>query len=393
MYRRSLVSCTLIGCFMFMLSACQSTNNVALNPPYKILNTSQFTPQTIESQEEIFALDDSIKGHLDKFLGANKSTAFRGKQLLRFLMENGDNSLAYQSGSNLTASETFRNLNANCLSLSILAHSMSEYIGLNSTFQQVHIPEFWDRSQGYSLLTGHVNIKVTPKQMRSSGNYTYINNDTDAIIVDFDPNSRRQHFKTSVITKDRITSMFYNNKGALALINQDYDLAYSYFKAAILIDPDYSASWGNIGVLYRANLDFDSAELAYNHAVALSENYTASGNLALLYRLTNREADAIVIEQRIAKKRESNPYYHIMLGNEAYDSNDLASALIAYRHAKQLDPKLHFSYFGIAKIYYQQGNLAAAKHNLELARKLADFSFEKERYDSKLRWLDAMAKN
>lgn len=393
MYCHRFFSSALLGCTMIMLSACQTTNNVTLHAPYTILSTEQFTPQSIESQDEIFALDENIKSHLDKFLGGNKSTAFRGKQLLRFLMENGDNSLAYQSGSNLIASETFRNLNANCLSLSILAHSMSEYIGLNSTFQQVHIPEFWDRSQGYSLLTGHVNLKVTPKSVRSNGNYTYINNDTDAIVVDFDPNSRRQHFKTSAITKERITSMFYNNKGALALINKDYDLAFSYFKAAILIDPDYSASWGNIGVLYRANLDFDSAEQAYNHAVALSQNYTAYGNLALLYRLTNREAQAIGIEQKIAQKRESNPYYHIMLGNEAYDNSDFSSALNAYRHAKQLDPKLHFSYFGLAKVYYQQGNLTEAKHNLELARKLADFSFEKERYESKLRWLDAMAKN
>lgn len=392
MIRRHIIH--VLHCILFIsLAGCQSTHQALVVAPFHILESTHFENKPIESQEEIFALDEDVKAQLDKFVSGDKSTVSRGKQLLRFLMENGDNSMAYQSGSNFTASETFRNLNANCLSLSILAHSMSEHIGLNPTFQQVHIPEYWDRSQGYSLLTGHVNLKVTSKVARSNGNFTYIDNESNAIVVDFDPNSRRHHFRASAISKDRITAMFYNNKGAQALIDKDYNLAFSYFKAAILIDPEYSASWGNIGVLYRAANNLASAEEAYNHAVALSQNYTAYGNLALLYRLTNRIADAEKIELKITEKRVNNAFYHIMLGNEALDNNELEIALKAYRDAKQIDPKLHLIYFGLAKVYFQQGKFDSAKHNLELARKLADFSFEKERYDGKLRWLDAMAKN
>lgn len=391
--KRYLVTHALISVLLLSLIGCQSTHETTLAPPYSILDTTQFKSLNVESQDEIFALDEDIKAQLGKFIEGDQSTTYRGKQLLQFLMENGDNSMAYQSGSNLIASETFRNLNANCLSLSILSHSMSEFIGLNPTFQQVHIPEYWDRSQGYSLLTGHVNVKVSPKAVRSNGNYTYFNYEASAIVVDFDPNSRRHQFRASPISKDRITSMFYNNKGAQALLNKDYDLAFSYFKAAILIDPAYSASWGNIGVLYRTTNNFPAAELAYRYAVDLGQNYTASGNLALLYRLTNREQEAQVIEQKIAQKRAKNPYYHIMLGNEAFDRNELHAALQAYRQAKDLDPKLHFSYFGMAKVYLELGDVDAARHHLEIARKLADFSFERDRYDNKLRWLNAMAKN
>ena len=81
------------------------------------------------------------------------------KRLLHFLLENGDASLSYQSGATLTANQAYENLNANCLSLSILAYSLADYLGLEGQFQKVHIPEYWALDNGFNLLTGHINLK------------------------------------------------------------------------------------------------------------------------------------------------------------------------------------------------------------------------------------------
>jgi len=375
------------------LAGCQTTNQTTASHPYELLNQPQFRSMPVESQKEIFALDPDIRSNLDRLFGDEDGSVMRAKQLMAFLMKNGDNAMSYQSGANLTASETFRNLNANCLSLSILAHSMSEYVGLKSQFQRVMIPEFWDQSHGYSLLTGHVNLKVSQKRLRNNGYYSYSLTEPDSLIVDFDPNSRQQHFKTEYITKDRITAMFYNNKGAIALIERNYDQAFSYMKAAIELDPEYSSSWGNLGVLLRASGAMESAEKAYDHAYELDNNVTALGNLAILYRMTARENKAANIESRLEQRRAANPYYQIMLGNEAFESHDLNGALAHYRKARTLDPQLHFSYFGIAKVYYMLGDSSKARENLEAAYKLADYDHDKLKYTNKLRWLNAVVKN
>lgn len=366
------------------LMGCQVTksNSPAIN--YSLINTDKFEVRTIESQKQIFELNDEIKDQLDEYVKDNASPLRKAKQLLNFLMNNGDSSLSYQSGANLVASEAFYNLNANCLSLSILAYSLAEHLGLYTQFQRVHIPEYWDQSQGYSLLTGHVNLVIKQSKGREEADKIYFLEPT-SLTVDFDPNSREQNFRTSKISKDRITAMYYNNKGAMHMIKAEYDLAFSYFKAAIEYDKDYSGAWGNLGILYRINHMHELAEQTYQHALLVDpNNNTALGNTALLYRLTNRVNQAEVIETALENKRKDNPYYMIVKGNEALEQDELNSALYYFNEARKLDNQLHDSYFGLAKVYYYQGNISRAETYLRLALKKAEFTHDKKRYESKL---------
>ncbi|MFC3032251.1 tetratricopeptide repeat protein [Pseudoalteromonas fenneropenaei] len=377
------------------LTACQSTSEQAKYQlaPMNLLDTQGFKVYAVESQEEIFRLDPELNAHLDAMMLRPLDGLSKAKRLLNFLMDNGDASLSYQSGANLTASEAYHSQNANCLSLSILAYSIAQKMGLQTQFQRVLIPEYWDQSQGYSLLTGHVNLKVVKKRERSNAVVSIQYNAEESLTVDFDPNSRQQRFRVVPISKERITAMYYNNKGAKALLDHDLDSAFSYFKAAVDIDTSYSGAWGNLGVLLRVSNHLSEAEQAYQYAITLDANDTAYGNLALLYYLTNREELAKPIEARLAAKRDSNPYYHILLGNEAFDNADYSLALAEYRKARSLDSSLHNSYFGLAKTFYTLGDAEQARHYLQLALKHADFEHDKLKYDGKLRFLNATAKN
>jgi len=231
------------------LLGCQSTTQTfQLQIPPFINEPSSFEELDIESEDEIFALNAEIKKQLDDAFPQSQRSLQTTRRLLNFLLDNGDASLSYQSGATLTANQTYRDLNANCLSLSILAFAMAGHLGLEGQFQRVYIPEYWALNKGYNLLTGHINL-IVKKTSKTNGQLVY--DVSNSLVIDFDSNSRGEKFKTSPISKKRIAAMFYNNKGAAAMLNKHYDLAYSYFKAAIDIDNDYSGSWGNLGILMR----------------------------------------------------------------------------------------------------------------------------------------------
>ena len=370
-----------------LLTACSSTENNTAPPPLALTQSNTFTQTSVETQQEIFALNEHVKEQLDSTFPKDSRSLQSTKRLLKFLLQNGDASLSYQSGATLTANQAYSNLNANCLSLSILAYSLAEYLGLEGQFQKVHIPEYWALDNGFNLLTGHINLKVSEAQ-KLVVNRKVIYPEERSLVIDFDPNSRQEAFKTSNINKARITAMFYNNKGAAAMLKHDYDTAFSYYKAAVNIDSNYSGAWGNLGVLFRLTDDYPRAETAYQYAISLDpDNNTALGNLARLYNLTNREEQGQAILAKLDNKRQANPYYHISLGNDAYTTARYQDAIKHYKKARDLNPTLHDTDFGLARTYYQLGDLKLAKKYLTMANNKADFDHDKQRYESKLQAL------
>jgi len=374
----------LLAACLLSLSACSTTDNANISLPIPIIAPPmQLQQQLVESEQQIFQLDHSLKQQLSAYVQTRKSADEIAYSVLSFLLTNGDNSLSYQSTSTQTASQSYQNLNANCLSLSILAYSLAEHLGLKARFQKVHIPEYWALNQGFNLLTGHINLAIDNKTKLKDSSLVYQRN--QRLIIDFDPNSRQARFATSSLSKKRVTAMFYNNKGGEALVNKQFDLAYSYFKAAINTDSSFSASWGNLGVLFKQLGDLKQAEEMYRYAIALNaDNNTAQGNLALLYKLTDRVAEGDKLLAELDRKRQTNPYYHISLGNSDYVSGDYTNAISHYKKANAMSPTLHESHFGLARSYFELNNITKAEFHLRKARKKADFVHEIQRYDNKL---------
>ncbi len=377
----------LLFSIMLCLIGCSSAAKESMTPPS--LQPANIKIQPIESPNEIFKLDESLVAQLDSHLTRQNTAPQLAHAILNLLLTNGDASLAYQSGATLTAAQSYQNLNANCLSLSILAYSLAEHLGLQAQFQKVHIPEYWALTQGVNFLTGHINLTVAnPANSRSSSKTVYQRD--NGLVIDFYPASRQARFKTSLLSKATVTAMFYNNKGAVALINEQYDLAYSYFNAATTVAPGYSAAWGNLGILYRHLGHLNAAELAYNYAIYLDKNnHTALGNLAVLYQLTHREQQGQQILKQLDNKRQSNPYYHISLGNADYAQNNYAQALKHFKKAYSLAATLHEAHFGLARVYFQWGELSRADYHLRQAGKKADFAHDQQRYATKLNALQA----
>ncbi len=372
--------------FVSLLSACNTTQKQSQSAPE--FSNVPFNKVAVESEQTIYQLDDTITKKLDRYVQHAETKYEISKKMLEFIFSSSGKDLNYLTGATLSANDTFNSQNANCLSLSIMANSMANHLGLESRFQLVNIPEYWASEQGYNLLTGHVNLRVTKTEKEIASNLHY--DFSKDIVIDFNADMRKQRFSTEFISQDTITAMFYNNKGAAAMIDRNFDLAYSYFSAAIDAEPNFSGSYANLGVLFRLVEQLDNAEKAYKHAIVINNNATAQGNLAILFEMTGREELAFTIRRNLEKKRKSNPYYFIAEGNDAYYQKDFVAAIRLYKKAIELDKSIHESHFGLAKTYFAQGRNEKARQALVKAKRTALFDSDKDRYQGKIMSLSAM---
>lgn len=374
---------------VFLIS-CQSTSfynrqqvevntNLYLDSSFK--NYQQYN---LETANEVFALDDEMKLLVSEKLLTIRDNKKRAQRLLKHIFSKDNIDLAYKSSANLTASQAFHSQTANCMSLTIMAFALANEAGLDVKFQDVKVPEYWVRNGEYNMLTGHVNLVLTeprtPNKMIVYGK--------ELLQIDFDPAIYKKSFPKRVIDKRTVLAMFYNNKGAEALVNKNYSLAYAYFKEATLTDPGFSPGWGNLGILYKLTNNLDLAIKSYDYAVFLDkDNLTALSNLAFLFRSQGEKDKAKKIEADIFAKRSLNPYYHALLADEAFYRGDNHLALKYYRKAIRMDSKVHEFYFGIAKVHFALNDNKSAERAMKRALAYNKGSAIESQYVAKLNFI------
>ncbi|WP_404826614.1 tetratricopeptide repeat protein [Paraglaciecola chathamensis] len=369
--------------FLFSLTACQSAPTVKhVSGP--ILQDNLFPGAkgiAVESEKEIFRLDKNARRYVQQTVGHIKDPIERTETLARNIFKRLNFDLLYRGDANTTANETFHNRAANCLSLSIMTYALANEADLGVKFQDIQIPEYWTRREGVSLLNGHINLEIVPKQRSANSFYFY----KRGYQIDFDPQTLRQHFPKKTLSKQQVIAMFYNNKGADALINNDRDTAYAYFSAALQVQPDFDSALVNLGFLYRVSKQYDLSERVYLRALASSpDNLTAWENLAYLYTYSNRLDQANEILARVESKRLRNPFYHLDLGRREFDQGDLQSALTHFTRALAIDKGRHEIFYALAKTYHALGEVSQTERYLKKAKRTTKNLQEKELYQGKL---------
>jgi tetratricopeptide (TPR) repeat protein len=335
---------------------------------------------TIETQQQVFALDQDGKDYVRATIGGYDDPIEKMETLAHSIFNRLDFNLLYRGDANTIASETFRNRAANCLSLSIMTYALAREAGFGVRFQDIDIPEFWTRRDGISLLNGHVNLQIVP---RSSNTAIYFK--TQGYQVDFDPQAIKAHFPKKYISKQLVLAMFYNNKGADALLQHDFDSAFAYFSAALKLEPEFVSGWVNLGFLYRLKGLYAGAERVYSHALNMApDNLTGWENLAYLYTYTGRADEADVILARVERKRQDNPFYHLDLGEREFDKGNWEIALDHFRRALALNNRHAEIFFALAKTYYQLGEEQRTRHYLKMAKRTAHSLNEKDKYQGKM---------
>ena len=377
--------------FCMILTACSVNQTEQVNVDTSNLLYDDAFPKhlnySLETEKQIYELDDEMYRFVHSRLLFEEDPYTRARLLLTKLFHRSPEDLRYQNGANLTAQQAFHQNTANCLSLTILAYTLAKEANLQVKFQEVLIPEYWIREGSYNMLTGHVNLKIVG-DMKTPYKIVWGKKET---VIDFDPYSVKKHFPKNTITKDRVTAMFYNNKGAQALVKNNYNLAYAYFKAAIKQEPDFSPVWGNLGLLYKKVGLISYAEQAYLASVNFNiKNYNAWNNLAILVTEQEKYDEATKIYSFIHKARMKNPYYHALLGEEAFYNGDYRLSISHYKKAKKMADKEHEFYFGLARSYYKLGDYKQSEYYLIKAKRYAHFKDIEDKYQNKLNLLSKL---
>ncbi|WJG08814.1 tetratricopeptide repeat protein [Aliiglaciecola sp. LCG003] len=375
-----------IPLFFIILSAllgCQTASNPITQQSDSLLNDQaypQYKEINIETEQQIFGLDQEAIDFVRHSVGKIQDPVDRMETLISKIFDRSEFNLLYMGSANTTATQTFKNRAANCLSMSIMTYALAKEAGFSVRFQDIQIPEYWTRREGYSLLNGHINLQISPRDRNG-----IIHLLADGYEVDFDPQSNRKKFPKQFVGKEMVIAMFYNNKGADALLSGNHTKAYAYFKHAAEIAPKFESTWVNLGILYRLSGYYDDAQNSYNHAIELQPgNLTAWENLAFLYDYTGRTQEAQAINARLERLRGANPFYHYILGEQELDNGNLDLALKHYRDALRLDKSKHEIYFGLAKTYYQLGDINRSQMYFKRARDRSRNDQDQMRYQGKL---------
>jgi tetratricopeptide (TPR) repeat protein len=366
-------------------TACQST---AIHIPItKPLLYDQgfpgFSQIIIESEQQVFYLDDRAKAFVASTIKPMHNNAEQMEALVKAVFDRSKMNLLYQDDANTNANDTFYSQTANCLSMSIMTYALATEAGFDVDFQEIMIPEYWTRRSGFSLLNGHINIRMmAPKQPN------ILEFHRRSFQVDFDPQPLRYGFPKKLVSKQAVLSMFYNNKGADAFLRKDYVSAYAYFREALVVKPNFDAAWINLGILYRVSEYFPEAEKAYQYALVIHPNsLTALENLAYLYTFTDRNIEAANILAKVEAHRNSNPYYHVLLGEQDMEQKNWEQALAHFRRALALDRGKHEVYFGLARAYFEIGELQQSERYLKQAKNTSINKRDEDRYQTKLEFL------
>lgn len=391
---KSIRSLVTINVLVFLLCSCQTASwPQVYEKPENLLTDEYFKGDTYqpETMQQIFTLPDNARRDLVRIVSGENIAERKAKAVLEFIFSYADDGLLYDHASTRTAAETLAYGRANCLSLSILAFSLAKEAGMDAVFQDVQIPEYWTTDMNQSWLNGHVNVKLRQNQISGSNiGISLLGRD---IVVDFDPYTLKNRFPEHEISMQRVVAMFHNNKAAAAFSEGNHAQAYRYYRAAIDADPKFAVTWSNLAVLYRINGLNELARRSYYFSLSLDPTSTNTlSNLAFLYRQTGEVKKAKLLEDRVLTKRNNNPYYYLMLGNEAYKRNDLNEAINQYNRTLQLDRQNHEAYFGLAKTYYLLDNNSRASHYLEKAVRTATSTQDQHRYEHKLAILNQVAK-
>ncbi len=352
------------------LAGCVSSLGSKSNQEPNVLPFSSFfkgvIPSQIESPQDLFSLTPELKTYVTQRLLIIDDPYDRAQTLRQDLFDQQQLNLEYVSNANQTATQVIKNRQANCLSLTILVWAIANEAHLSTTVKKIDVVENWIYTSGITLLNDHVNITVN--DLSKDG---FFGKSKRSLTIDFFPLLRSQVRRTTHLTKSQVVALFYNNKGADALIARNNSLAYRYFEEALKFGPELAASWVNMGVLYRRFGLEREAEKAFNFAISLDfNNLNAMENLANLYKATGRKSQSDAIMSKITKSRMANPYFHALLGDLYFAEQRYVHSLRMFKRAVKMNPGEYLFHLGLYKNYLALNRLEKAKKSKRTALKI-----------------------
>jgi tetratricopeptide (TPR) repeat protein len=319
------------------------------------------------TRQDLFRLDPELQQKLKDPALQRLSMRKRLDHLVRLLYGGEKKPFPYMAGHSTVAAETWQQRRGDCLSLTVLAYAMAREMNMVSQIQEVQVPVMFDRRGGVDFLNRHVNLLFPGSGPLNRHEGRLQSGD---MIVDFEPEIGSNRDGQALSDK-AILSRYFNNIAAEQLANDQQVLAYAYFKAAILAEPQYASSYANLALLYRRAGMLVDAEKLLHQAIALSaEDTVALSSLHQLLLEQGRQAEAEKYARLLQSRRDKDPYYWIGLGLQGLRDGKIEQSIRALEEAQRLTNGFQEVHRYLALAYWRAGEQGRANEQLSLLASL-----------------------
>jgi len=374
---------------VLLLSGCVTTNknslavSNALEKPAPILQwrSDSFVMVDVPSVTDIFQLSEDRQNHfLDYYYAEANLSVAEHIRVYNYISEFLDG-FDYK-GNTYNAHLASTERAGNCLSLAILTKAYASLVNLDIKFKKVNSAPIYQRNSAITTISSHVQTHLyAPKKIpKDKGSLGVIRS---KIIIDYFPSSGG--VVGGIVEDQDFSAMYYQNVAAQAIIDGDFDLAYSLLSAAMQLSPHNHETLNTLAVLHKITGNTSLAEAIYLSGIESPVGSVSMlSNYILLLKEGNRLEEVALMQAKYDEIRDDNPYRWYDLANQAYAKEKYSQALKYYEKSIQAAPYLHESFFGQAKTYFHLGNKRKAKIAMKKAAELAYKPSDEKLYLAKL---------
>ena len=325
-----------------ILLACSTSYKVSKNNSllYTSLNLNLVSDEKHNKKSTIFFLPDSIKKIIIREIPKHLNDSEKTLKLHQFILSDQFMGFKYNAQKTQSAIRSWELKEGNCLSFTILYHSLADFLDLKVQFNDVQsLPVWEEQSNNNYTMFRHVNTIVEIE-------------DGQQLIIDLNISNYNISDPQTEISESNIIAQYYNNIAMGYLNIGKLNVAMDFFKQSINADPTIDFVWSNLGILLKKQEKYDLAELSFAKALELNrKNPSTLNNVSLLFKKLGNLEKYNHFKSLSDDYRSKNPYYLYLKAQSSLKRNLLEDALEFISKAINQKHSDHRFYHTRAKIY------------------------------------------
>jgi len=371
--------------FTLLLTACASPPSQKIS--HLQLHDQGFTPPSKAIEiDDVMALSDEMRAYLKNDIGSQLRGKSPQKALFDALSSKGQIRLEYDAEMTRNAAQAFKAKSGNCLSLVLMTAALAKELGMEVQYQNVLIDEAWSRSNDIYFSAGHVNIVLKHKSAFRGITQEY----SQSMVIDFLPPKDLRGQGSEPIKEATVLAMYFNNRAAELLAQQQVNDAYWFARTALISDPDFTAAYNTLGVIYRQHGDMVLAENVFRQILGKDgNNIMALSNLVEVLRKTGRSAETPFYLSRLEKLQPYPPFYFFNRGLAAMERGEYTEAKALFKREIRRDANYDEFHLWLALAHLRLGETRDAIDELTLAKANSTTRKAQNLYASKLEKIKA----
>jgi len=284
-------------------------------------------------------------------------------------------------GETYTASESLEYSAGNCLALAILTTGLAKLANVEVEYQLIDSAPVFESRGNLIRRSLHVRTLLIDPTWEVPQGYSAWSR--PGIKIDYFPSKSSRFIRN--IDESEYFAMYYRNTAADAIENNDLRQAYWLLMESLDLSPASPESLNMLAIVFDRVGNKGKSEEIYRYGIQHAERQVSLlRNYSIFLMREGRINEAKEIDALLAKRNEPNPFDWIYAGQQAYSDGDFRRAIGLFKKSVRLAPYLHEGHFGLAKAYFQLGNLKSVEQELEQALSNATGSTSRNMYEAKL---------